>query len=91
MLDDWTFTNPRPIHAAQEIVPILESVTEAEESTVVTRPQIHLGPPTLCELRRAFCFAPGWKGLFCVARSAKQNGGEEGIRTLDTGLPRITV
>ena len=26
MLDDWTFTNPRPIHAAQEIVPILESV-----------------------------------------------------------------
>jgi len=25
MLDDWTFTNPRPIHAAQEIVPILES------------------------------------------------------------------
>ena len=26
MLDDWTFTNPRPIHGAQEIVPILESV-----------------------------------------------------------------
>ena len=26
MLDDWTFSNPRPIHAAQEIVPILESV-----------------------------------------------------------------
>jgi len=26
MLDDWTFTNPRPIQGAQEIVPILESV-----------------------------------------------------------------
>jgi maleylacetate reductase len=26
MLDDWTFSNPRPIHAAQEVVPILESV-----------------------------------------------------------------
>jgi maleylacetate reductase len=26
MKDDWTFSNPRPIHAAQEIVPILESV-----------------------------------------------------------------
>jgi maleylacetate reductase len=26
MLDDWTFSNPRTIHAAQEIVPILESV-----------------------------------------------------------------
>ena len=26
MLDDWTFSNPRPIHGAQEIVPILESV-----------------------------------------------------------------
>jgi len=26
MLDDWTFSNPRPIHAAQEIVPILEAV-----------------------------------------------------------------
>ena len=26
MLDDWTFSNPRPIQAAQEIVPILESV-----------------------------------------------------------------
>ena len=26
MLDDWTFSNPRKIHAAQEIVPILESV-----------------------------------------------------------------
>jgi maleylacetate reductase len=26
MLDDWTFSNPRPIHAAQEIVPLLESV-----------------------------------------------------------------
>ena len=26
MLDDWTFSNPRKIHGAQEIVPILESV-----------------------------------------------------------------
>jgi maleylacetate reductase len=26
MLDDWTFSNPRPIQAAQEVVPILESV-----------------------------------------------------------------
>jgi maleylacetate reductase len=26
MLDDWTFSNPRPINGAQEIVPILESV-----------------------------------------------------------------
>src|SRR6185503_3305368 len=26
MLDDWTFSNPRPIQGAQEIVPILESV-----------------------------------------------------------------
>jgi maleylacetate reductase len=26
MLDDWTFTNPRKINGAQEIVPILESV-----------------------------------------------------------------
>ena len=26
MLDDWTFSNPRTIHAAQEIVPILELV-----------------------------------------------------------------
>jgi len=26
MLDDWTFSNPRPIHAAQEVMPILESV-----------------------------------------------------------------
>lgn len=26
MLDDWTFSNPRPIEGAQEIVPILESV-----------------------------------------------------------------
>jgi maleylacetate reductase len=26
MLDDWTFSNPRPIRGAQEIVPILESV-----------------------------------------------------------------
>ena len=26
MLDDWTFSDPRPIHAAQEIMPILESV-----------------------------------------------------------------
>jgi len=26
MLDDWTFSNPRTIHAAQEIVPILEAV-----------------------------------------------------------------
>jgi maleylacetate reductase len=26
MLDDWTFSNPRPIHGAQEIVPILEAV-----------------------------------------------------------------
>jgi maleylacetate reductase len=26
LLDDWTFSNPRPIHAAQEIVPILEAV-----------------------------------------------------------------
>jgi maleylacetate reductase len=26
MLDDWTFSNPRRINGAQEIVPILESV-----------------------------------------------------------------
>jgi len=26
MLDDWTFSNPRPIQGAQEIVPILEAV-----------------------------------------------------------------
>ncbi len=26
MLDDWTYSNPRPIQGAQEIVPILESV-----------------------------------------------------------------
>jgi maleylacetate reductase len=26
MLDDWTFSNPRPIEGAQEIVPLLESV-----------------------------------------------------------------
>ena len=26
MLDDWTFSNPRPIRGAQEIVPILEAV-----------------------------------------------------------------
>ena len=26
MLDDWTFTNPRTINGAQEIVPILELV-----------------------------------------------------------------
>ena len=26
MLDDWTFSNPRPIDGAQEIVPILEAV-----------------------------------------------------------------
>ena len=26
MLDDWTFSNPRKIHGAQEIVPILEGV-----------------------------------------------------------------
>jgi maleylacetate reductase len=26
MLDDWTFSNPRTINGAQEIVPILESV-----------------------------------------------------------------
>ena len=26
MLDDWTFSNPRKINGAQEIVPILESV-----------------------------------------------------------------
>lgn len=26
MLDDWTFSNPRTIYAAQEIVPILEAV-----------------------------------------------------------------
>jgi hypothetical protein len=26
MLDDLTFTHQRPIHAAQEIVPVLESV-----------------------------------------------------------------
>ena len=26
MLDDWTFSNPRTINAAQDIVPILESV-----------------------------------------------------------------
>jgi alcohol dehydrogenase class IV len=26
MKDDWTFSNPRKINGAQEIVPILESV-----------------------------------------------------------------
>ncbi len=41
MLDDWTFSNPRPINGAQEIVPILESCVS--EVVLVTRPVTNQG------------------------------------------------
>ena len=67
MLDDWTFTNPRPIHAAQEIVPILESVTEAEESTV-NAPSDSLGPSYALRASEGILLRAGLEGL--VLRSA---------------------